>query len=238
MTERWQQTISLRDYDPTQDLSDRHEDLSPTLLGLIRQEAFPERRVIEVGCGAGRLTFAIAPLFQKIVALDWSEAALAKAREAAARQGIGNVEFHLVDAEQVDYREVAKGPIQMVVANLCMSDAIIAQAARLGPRTLLIFAAFHTDQWHETGAISRFAYSEARMEQVLEMNGFHTLYLGVEKQTLRFPSAEAALTYLERTGLKAKWEGTDRWRGFLKYLEGGGDRLTVRAQVIVKARRE
>jgi ubiquinone/menaquinone biosynthesis C-methylase UbiE len=237
VTGRWQQTISLREYDPHQDLSDPHEGVSPTLLDLIRQEAFPERRVIEVGCGAGRLTFALAPSFQKIIALDWSEAALETARESAAKERTGNLEFHLADAEQVDYREVAKDPVHLVVANLCMSDAIMAQAARLGPGTLLIFAAFHTDQWEETGVISRFAYSEARMEQVLERTGFHPSYLGVEKQTLRFPSAEATLEYLERTGLKAKWEGTERWTGFRKYLTEGGDRLTVRAQVIVKAQK-
>lgn len=237
MTGRWHQSTSLREYDPSQDTADSHEGLSPTLLDLIRQEASPGRRVIEVGCGTGRLTFAIAPLFQEIVALDWSEAAVAEAREAAAQQGIGNLAFHVADAERVDYHEVARGPIHLVVANLCMSDAILARAARLGPGTLVIFAAFHTDQWHETGVISRFAYSEARMEQVLGQTGFHPSYLGLEKHTLRFPSAEAALEHLERTGLKAKWESTERFRGFLTYLEGGGNRLTVRAQVIVKAQR-
>ncbi|MFQ5840578.1 MAG: hypothetical protein ACE5HK_07635, partial [Candidatus Methylomirabilales bacterium] len=128
--------------------------------------------------------------------------------------------------------------VQLVAANLCMSDAIIAQAARLGPGTLLIFAAFHTDQWRETGAISRFAYSEVRMEEVLERTGFEPLYRGVEREVVRFPSAEAALDYLEQTSLKTKWQGTERWHGFLRYLEGGGDLLTDRAQVIVKAHRK
>ncbi|MFQ5533022.1 MAG: class I SAM-dependent methyltransferase, partial [Candidatus Methylomirabilales bacterium] len=214
----WHHAISLRDYGADDGLTDRHEGLSSTLLELIRDEASPQRRVIEVGCGAGRLTLAIAPLFDEVIALDWSEAALAEAHLAIARQGITNVQFHLADAEQVNYRTLASDPIHLVVAHLCVSNAIVAQAARLGPGTILAVAAFHTDQWHETGIVSRFAYSEAAMEAVLDDTGFHPSYLGFEKESLRFSSPEVAVAYLEKTGLKAKWRSSERWSGFLQYL--------------------
>lgn len=238
MRYRWHQTISLQDYHPDQDLTDPHERLSHTLLELIREEASAQRRVIEVGCGTGRLTFTIAPLVREVIALDWSEAALAEARLSATRQGMTNVRFHLADAEQVDYQALAGGPVHLVVAHLCMSNAIVARAACLGPGAVLAFATFHMDRWRETGVISRFAYSEAALEEVLDSTGFHPCYLGLEKEVLQFPSVEAALAYLEKTGLQAKWQTSERWSGFLKYLQDGGRSLTVRARVVVKARRK
>lgn len=234
----WHHAISVRDYSADDGLTDRHEGLSPTLLELIRDEASPQRRVIEVGCGAGRLTLTIAPLFDEVIAVDWSEAALAEARLAIARHGITNVQFHLADAEQANYRTLAGDQIHLVVAHLCVSNAIVGQAASLGPGTILAVAAFHTDQWHETGIISRFAYSEAAMEAVLVDAGFHPCYLGLEKESLRFSSPEVAVAYLEKAGLKAKWRSSERWSGFLQYLEEGGDSLTVRARVVAKALRK
>ncbi|MEE9138050.1 MAG: methyltransferase domain-containing protein, partial [candidate division NC10 bacterium] len=110
MKYRWQETISHRDHNVDHDLTDPHEGLSPALVQLIRQEASSQRRVIEVGCGSGRLTFAIAPLFQEIIAIDWSESALAEAQIATARHGMANVRFQLADAEQADYQAMAGGP--------------------------------------------------------------------------------------------------------------------------------
>lgn len=235
---QWHDMISLRDYNPDRDITEPHEGLSPTLLELIRQEASSRRRVIEIGCGTGRLTRAIAPLFGDVIALDWSEAALAEARIASAREGWANVSFHLADAEQADYQGVAIGRIHVVVAHLCMSNAILARAARLGHGTILAFTAFHIDQWGETGVMSRFAYREAAVEEALADTGFHPCYLGLEKEVLRFSSPEIAVSYLERTGLQAKWQASDRWTGFLRHLRAGGNSLTVRARVLVKARRE
>jgi SAM-dependent methyltransferase len=235
VTGRWQQTISLHDYDPDRDLADPHTGLSPTLVELIRQEASGEKRVIEIGCGGGRLTRAIASFFGEVIALDRSEPALAEAQLAAAREGWGHVSFRLVDAEQADYRALAAGPLHIVVAHLCMSNDILTRAAALGPGTILAFAAFHRDQWRETGVISRFAYSEASLEAALADTGFHPCTLALEKEIFRFRSPEQALAYLEKSGLEAKWQSSDRWRGFLTYLRGGGDCLTVRARVVVKA---
>jgi len=235
---RWQETISHRDHNADRDLTDPHEGLSPILLQLIRQEASSQRRVIEVGCGSGRLTFAIAPLFQEIIALDWSESALAEAQIATARHGMATIRFQLADAEQADYQAMAGGPIHLVVAHLCMSNAIIAQAARLDSETILAFAAFHTDQWRETGIISRFAYSKAAMEEALDSAGFYPCYLGLEKEIFHFPSPDVAAAYVERTSLQTKWRSSPRWSGFLKYVQEGGHSLTVRARVVVKARRQ
>jgi hypothetical protein len=136
----------------------------------------------------------------------------------------------------INYRDL--GPINLVVANLCMSNEILRQAAAvLSPGHVIAFAAFHLDQWKESGKISQYAYGEGQVEAVLSEAGFKPVYLGVEREVLSLTTPDEGLTYLEGSGLSGKWKADGRRQGFVTYLQGGGRELTVRARVIVKARR-
>lgn len=213
-----------------------HGSLSDTLLRLIREEPLRERTILDVGCGNGRLTFALAREAGRIIGIDWSDQAIERAQQDARILGLDHVRFQRGDAERIDYCEL--GPIDLVVANLCMSDEILRRAAAvLAPGRTIAFAAFHIDQWQESGRVSRFAYAEGRMESALSEPGFEPLYLGVEQEVLHFASQDDALAYLEGSGLIGKWKTDGRWEGFLAYLQDGGRQLTIRARVIVKARR-
>ena len=119
--------------------------------------------------------------------------ALSSRRSAArARPGSPTSLFVVADAEQVDYR--AFGQPDLVVAHLCMSDAIVARAgAGLPPGGVLAFAAFHTDQWRETGRVSRFAYGADRARAVLGDAGLRVERLEVETEIARFSSEAEAL---------------------------------------------
>lgn len=214
-----------------------HGALSPTLLRLIRDAGLAGRDLLDVGCGKGRLTLALASEARAIMGIDIAEKAVAAARRAAEALGLTNVTFRVADAEQVDYRTL--GRFDCIVANLCMSDAILRRSAgALPPGAPLAFAAFHTDQWIETGQPSRFAYSQVQMEESLRACGFAPVYLGLEKGTLIFTETAEALAYLEAVGLRHRWEGTARWARYQHYLEAGGRRLTVRSHLIVKALRQ
>ena len=101
-----------------------------------------------------------------------------------------------------------------------------------------MFAAFHQDQWKQSGRTSRFAYAEGQLETALLKTGFEPVYFGVEQEVLAFNMAEEGLAYLDAAGLTGKWKANGRWRGFLAYLRGGGSELTISARVIVKARRQ
>lgn len=213
-----------------------HAGPSTTLLRLIREEPLHERTILDVGCGSGRLTFALAKESGRMIGIDRSNEVIERARQRAAALRLDHVTFHCHDAETINYRDL--GPISLVVANLCMSNEILRRAAAaLSPGDFIVFAAFHLDQWKESGKVSRYAYGEGQVETALSEAGFEPVYLGVEREVLSLATPDEGLAYLEASGLSGKWKADGRRQGFVTYLQGGGRELTVRARVIVKARR-
>ena len=207
--------------------------VSPKFLSLLEAEDLKDKVVLDVGCGAGRLAYLLAPRCRRVIGIDRDAQAIRDARKRAAAEGIGNVEFHVVDAEAVEYD--GYGP-QLIAAHLCMSDAIIARSARpLAPGECLAFVAFHVDQWRETGRPSRFAYDEVRLASVLRESGFAPEHLEVEREVTWFRTVEEGLAAV--AGLKDKWRADDRWKNYVAFLEGGGRTLT-RSHLIVKACRK
>ena len=145
---------------------------------------------------------------------------------------ISNARFAVADAEVVEYRRWRP---QMVVAHLCMSDAIIERSGRaLAPGGSLALVCFHVDQWKETGKVSRFAYSEERMSALLGANGFAPERLEVEREAAEFATVEDGLSLVRE--IRSRWEADGRWENFLAFLEAGGRTLT-RSHLIVKARK-
>ncbi len=58
---------------------------------------------LDLGCGAGHLSFALAPLVSRIVAVDPSDSMLATVRSAAAQKGLANIEIHQAAAERLPF---------------------------------------------------------------------------------------------------------------------------------------
>ncbi len=210
-----------------------HDALSPTLLGWLAAEPLATGTVLDVGTGSGRLALALAPRARRVLGLDTDAGALVEARRRARRAGIGNVLFVVADAERVDYRTL--GRPDLVVAHLCMSDAIVARAAEgLARGGVLAFAAFHVDQWRETGRVSRFAYDEGGARAVLQAAGFRVEGVEVETEVTTFASADEARRATAR--FRDKWEAGGRLAGWERFLDEGGRTLTE-SRLVVRARR-
>jgi SAM-dependent methyltransferase len=206
--------------------------VSPRFLDLLSREALSDYRILDAGCGSGRLSLGLAPVARWVVGLDRDAAAIAEARRRATSAGRGNVEFHMADVEVEPY---AAWRPDLVTAHLCASDAIIERAAAaLRPGHCLAMVAFHVDHWRETGRVSRFAYSRARMRTRLEGAGFAIEALEVEREVRRFASVEEGLA--AAVGLEDRWRTDGRWFRYIAFLESGGRTLT-RSHLLVKARR-
>ena len=206
--------------------------VSARFLDLLAAEQLDRSRVLDLGCGAGRIALALAPVARWVVGLDREPTLIAEARQRAEAAGLGNVEFHEADVESLPYDPWRP---DLVTAHLCASDAIVEHAAKALPSGgALAMVAFHVDQWKETGRVSRFAYDEARMRSVLEASGLAVLALEVEREVKRFGSVEEGLA--AAVGLQDRWKADGRWFRYIAFLEGGGRTLT-RSHLIVKARR-
>src|SRR5262245_66491066 len=91
----------------------------------------------------------MAPRGRRVIGIDRDAAAIDEARRRGRLARAENVEFEVADAEDGEY---ARFDPDIVVAHLCMSDAIVERAGRaLAPGQVLAFVAFHADQWRETG---------------------------------------------------------------------------------------
>ena len=208
------------------------EGLSPTFLELLRLEPLGELTVLDVGTGAGRLALALAPLCRAVVGIDREARQIDEARKRAATAGLANIRFVVGDVEVEEY---APFKPDMVVAHLCMSDAIAERAGRvLRQGQVFAFVAFHADQWKETGRPSRFAYREVGANRLLKRCGFAVEKLSVEREVATFESVEQALA--AAVTLQEKWKADGRWFRYVKFLEEGGRTLT-RAHLVVKARK-
>jgi SAM-dependent methyltransferase len=206
--------------------------ISPRFLALLGEEKLAGARVLDLGCGWGRLTLRLAPGCGHVVGLDRDPALIAEARERARQAGLANVEFHALDVEREEYERWAP---DLIAAHLCASDAIIERAGRaLRAGSCLGMVAFHVDQWKETGTVSRFAYDEARMERTLRAHGLTPEALEIDREVRRFGSIEEGLA--AAVGLEDKWKADGRWYRYLAFLEAGGRTLT-RSHLIVKARK-
>ena len=70
-------------------------------------------RVLDLGCGWGTISFALAPLVREVVGLDFSERAVAGCDRELERQGLSNVVFRVGDAGASG---LATGSFDLVVA--------------------------------------------------------------------------------------------------------------------------
>src|SRR5437867_11473359 len=160
------------------------DQLSTAFLERLKAEPLAELTLLDAGTGAGRVALALAPLCRAVVGVDRDAKEIDEARRRAAAAKLSNVRFVVGDVEVEEY---APFKPDMVVAYLCMSDAIGERAGRaLRPGEVFAFVAFHTDQWKETGRPSRFAYGETGGRRLLKRTGFTVAQLEVEREVKAF----------------------------------------------------
>jgi 2-polyprenyl-3-methyl-5-hydroxy-6-metoxy-1,4-benzoquinol methylase len=95
---------TFRDSIPSMTTVKEHADYPPPGMEvrLIERHAhLTDRRILEIGCGDGRLTRQLAPLASSVVAIEPDADRIAVARRLLAAEGISNVTFRVASAERL-----------------------------------------------------------------------------------------------------------------------------------------
>jgi SAM-dependent methyltransferase len=226
-------------FNPRYPQRERHALVHPALLPWIAAESPQTMRVLDVGCGSGHLTLAVAPLVAEVIGIDRDNAALMLGRQRTAVANIANVRFLEADVENLPYSSlIGADSIGMVVANLCMSQAIMVRAYAILPvGGCLIFAALHIAQWQETGRASRFAYDAQELLHFLEMHGWRCEAMEIDREVLHLQRVADLAQYFIMSPLRQRWQQDGRWEHLVRYIAQGSDRLTIRSHMLVKARK-
>lgn len=123
------------------------ELVEPTQLALLGDLA--GKRVLDIGCGAGRFSRRRASLGAHVVAFDFSERFIARARERTP-EDMETIEFHVADATDRD-QLLAFGPARFdaAVSTMCLMDVadigplIGTLPTLLGPAGHFVFSIIH-----------------------------------------------------------------------------------------------
>jgi ubiquinone/menaquinone biosynthesis C-methylase UbiE len=82
-------------------------------IATIRELVDPRgRRVLDVGCGEGRISFELAGVGARVVAFDPDEESIATARAETPRELRRRIRFEVADAAQI---ELPKGEFDLAV---------------------------------------------------------------------------------------------------------------------------
>ncbi len=86
-------------------------------------EIWPGSTVLDVGCGAGRFARRMAELGARVLACDYSERFIERARSRTASAGVENIEYRLVDAtDRGPLLALGAGCFDGAVATMCLMD--------------------------------------------------------------------------------------------------------------------
>lgn len=107
-------------------------------------DAGPSDRVLDLYCGLGNFTLAIARRAAAVVGVEGDAALIARARANAGRSGIGHAEFHVADlaAEKVGESRWWDGGFTHVLLDPPRAGAreVLPAVARLAPRRIVYVA--------------------------------------------------------------------------------------------------
>jgi ubiquinone/menaquinone biosynthesis C-methylase UbiE len=187
-------------------------------------EAFKADSVLELTCGTGRITLAIAEKGARIIGLDVSREMLSKAKEKASLRGLNNVRF--IRADMRSFRLSEKFDLVIIPYNAFLHLTTIEdQKKTLGnirkhmtPNGRLIFDVFVPDLRKITGNHGKeFTTKSSKGLQLAETSYYNTLNQTIRvnftfkkentrkgSMTLRYCFRDELLLLFENTGFKVE----------------------------------
>ena len=163
----------------------------------------PPLVIADLGCGDGYLTVEASRFAKKVIAVDRSEAALARAREMAKRRRLTNVEWKRGELEKLPLKDasVDVALLSQALHHASNPEKALAEAARVvkpGGRVLLLELRGHQEQWvRERLGDKWLGFDDDQLKKLLEDAG-----LGGVKVTVGARRARDPFTVLIASGTK------------------------------------
>jgi SAM-dependent methyltransferase len=134
----------------------------------------PPLVVADLGCGDGYLTVEASRFAKRVIAVDRSEAALARARGMARRRRVSNIEWKRGELEKVPLGDASVDVALLSQALHHAADPAraLAEAARIvkpGGRVLLLELRRHDEQWvRERLGDTWLGFDDAELTRMME----------------------------------------------------------------------
>ncbi len=212
------------------------ELLTPMFRDILLRTDLRGRTVVDAGTGQGRVAFFLAPNVGRVVAIDVDENALWKARQYAAMKGIKNIDFLLADLEKEPLHRIWDGPVDGIVSNFFMSEALLWRVSSALPvGGIFAFCCHHKDHWRETGEPSHHSFAEDELEDLLGEDFLEPEFMGVEQHVINFNSIDEVELFIGGRTLQS-WAEDGRWDVLRDRFQRGHKQLTL-SYLVGKARR-
>lgn len=174
----------------------------------------PPLVVADLGCGDGYLTVELSRFAKKVIAVDRSEAALARAREMVARlvrrspgeggRRLNNVEWKRGELEKLPLKDgsVDVALLSQALHHASSPEKALAEAARIvkpGGRVLLLELRAHQEQWvRERLGDKWLGFDDDELTRLLAASGLSDVRVSAGARRARDP-----FTVLIASGVKA-----------------------------------
>src|SRR3954451_25097605 len=137
----------------------------------------PDLEIADLGCGEGYLTIEASRFAKRVVAVDRSDAVLDRAREAATRRGVTNVEWKRGEIEKLPLEDasVDVALLSQALHHAASPAKALAEAVRItrpGGRVLLLELRRHDETWVKDRLGDKWlGFEDDELKQLLEDAG-------------------------------------------------------------------
>jgi ArsR family transcriptional regulator len=153
----------------------------------------PPLEIADLGCGEGYLTIEAARFARRVVAIDRSDTVLARAKAAASRRKLKNVEWKRGELEQLPLKDASVDVALLSQALHHAADPAVAlaEAARIlrpGGRVLVLDLRRHDEAWvRERLGDTWLGFEDAELAALLGRAGLTHIRLTVGARRQRDP---------------------------------------------------
>jgi len=164
----------------------------------------PPLEIADLGCGEGYLTFEAARFAKRVIAVDRSQAVLDRAREAAKRRRVRNVEWQRGELEKLplEDRSVDVALLSQALHHAARPAVAIAEAVRIlrpGGRVLVLDLRSHDERWvRERLGDKWLGFDDDELKRLMEDAGLTDVKVSVGTRRPRDP-----FTVLVASGVSA-----------------------------------